>query len=65
MRDRLRLHDARIRLPSLADGGFDPNVDLKHVSGTAVTTIPLPAVVWLLASGLLVLTGISRKLKNT
>jgi hypothetical protein len=47
---------------SLADGGFDPNVDLKHVSGTAVTTIPLPAVVWLLGSGLLLLTGISRKL---
>jgi len=50
---------------SLADGGFDPNLDLKHVSGTAVTTIPLPAAAWLLGSGLLGLAGISLKLKKT
>jgi len=50
---------------SLADGGFDPGVALKHAPGTAVTTIPLPASFWLMGSGLLGLTGISRKLKNT
>ena len=48
----------------LHDGGFDSGSDLKHVPETAVTTIPLPASVWLSGSGLPGLTGASRRMKR-
>jgi hypothetical protein len=45
----------------LTNGGFNPEVDFKGTIGTAVTTIPLPAAVWLFGSGLLGLLGMARK----
>jgi hypothetical protein len=54
---------------SLSDGGFNPfDYDGKGKysytsSGLAVTTIPLPAAVWLFVSGLLGMIGIARRKK--
>ena len=49
---------------SLAGGGFDPNSSFKKALGTAVTTIPLPATVWLFGSGLIGLLGVARRRRN-
>jgi len=46
---------------ALAAGGFDPNFSMKNALGTAVSTIPLPATLWLLGSGLVSLIGIARR----
>ncbi len=50
------------------DFGNDPNkIKLKGSKGgaTAVTTIPVPAAVWLFGSGLLGLVGVARRRKHS
>jgi hypothetical protein len=41
--------------------GFNANFDITSVHVTSVSTVPVPAAVWLFGSGLLGLVGVARR----
>ena len=47
----------------LQKGGFDPTIRGFKSNGIAVTSVPVPAAVWLFGSGLLALVGVARRRK--
>lgn len=46
---------------ALQDGGFDPTKKGYKSDGLAVTSVPVPAAVWLFGSGLIGLVGMARR----
>lgn len=50
---------------NLDNGGFDPALKQFTDTGTAITTIPVPAAVWLFGSGILGLVSVARRKRNS
>ena len=44
--------------------GFNPNFDITSVTVTNISAVPVPAAVWLFASGLLGLVGLARRRRS-
>lgn len=45
--------------------GYNPNIDLTSMTVTSVSSVPIPAAVWLFGSGLLGLIGVGRRRQSS